>query len=46
MDYQMKWNPVEYNNIRTIRVPPDKVWLPDIVLFNKYFFYFYDTKKD
>ncbi|KAL3090094.1 hypothetical protein niasHS_006546 [Heterodera schachtii] len=34
IDYQMQWNPLEYGNIRTIRVPPDKVWLPDIVLFN------------
>lgn len=34
-DYQMRWNPIHYGNIKTIRVPPDKVWLPDIVLFNK-----------
>lgn len=34
----MKWDPVDYGNIRTIRVPPEKVWLPDIVLFNKYLF--------
>ncbi|CAK5089709.1 unnamed protein product [Meloidogyne enterolobii] len=32
IDYQMKWNPSDYENIRTIRVPPEKVWLPDIVL--------------
>uniref|UniRef100_A0A915NSG5 Neurotransmitter-gated ion-channel ligand-binding domain-containing protein n=1 Tax=Meloidogyne floridensis TaxID=298350 RepID=A0A915NSG5_9BILA len=25
-------NPSDYENIRTIRVPPEKVWLPDIVL--------------
>uniref|UniRef100_A0A9J2P975 Uncharacterized protein n=1 Tax=Ascaris lumbricoides TaxID=6252 RepID=A0A9J2P975_ASCLU len=34
IDYQMRWDPREYANIQTIRVPPDKVWLPDIVLFN------------
>lgn len=33
-DYQMRWNPTDYDGIQTIRVPPDKVWLPDIVLFN------------
>ncbi|TKR73867.1 hypothetical protein L596_021121 [Steinernema carpocapsae] len=33
-DFQMKWNPVNYGEIRNIRVAPDKVWLPDIVLFN------------
>ncbi|CAK5088125.1 unnamed protein product [Meloidogyne enterolobii] len=30
-DYQMKWSPVNYGGIKDIRVPPDKVWLPDIV---------------
>ena len=34
-DYQLRWNPEDYGKIRTIRVPPDKVWLPDVVLFNK-----------
>ncbi|EYC26497.1 hypothetical protein Y032_0010g1188 [Ancylostoma ceylanicum] len=33
-DYQMRWDPRMYGSIETIRVPPDKVWLPDIVLFN------------
>ena len=33
-DYQMEWDPRRYGGITTIRVPPDKVWLPDIVLFN------------
>ncbi|VDM38015.1 unnamed protein product [Toxocara canis] len=33
-DFQMKWNPVNYGEIQNIRVAPDKVWLPDIVLFN------------
>ncbi|TKR73865.1 hypothetical protein L596_021120 [Steinernema carpocapsae] len=33
-DFQMKWNPVDYGEIKNIRVAPDKVWLPDIVLFN------------
>ncbi|KJH42673.1 Cation transporter family protein [Dictyocaulus viviparus] len=33
-DFQMRWNPVNYGEIKQIRVSPDKVWLPDIVLFN------------
>ncbi|KAH7727560.1 nicotinic acetylcholine receptor non-alpha subunit 29.3 [Aphelenchoides avenae] len=33
-DFQMTWNPVNYGGITEIRVSPDKVWLPDIVLFN------------
>ncbi|CAJ0949166.1 unnamed protein product, partial [Mesorhabditis belari] len=34
LDYQLRWDPRDYDNIGTIRVPPQKVWLPDIVLFN------------
>lgn len=35
-DFQLKWDPRDYANITQIRVAPEKVWLPDIVLFNKY----------
>jgi len=34
-DFQLKWNPAEFGSISVIRVAPDKVWKPDIVLFNK-----------
>uniref|UniRef100_A0A914XZF9 Uncharacterized protein n=1 Tax=Panagrolaimus superbus TaxID=310955 RepID=A0A914XZF9_9BILA len=30
----MVWDPKLYGDIKEIRVAPDKVWLPDIVLFN------------
>ncbi|XP_014662724.1 PREDICTED: acetylcholine receptor subunit beta-like 1 [Priapulus caudatus] len=30
----MAWNSSEYGNIKVIRVPPEYVWLPDIVLLN------------
>ena len=33
-DYQFKWDPAQYGGIHVIRLPPDKVWRPDIVLFN------------
>ncbi|PIO52335.1 Cation transporter family protein [Teladorsagia circumcincta] len=33
-DFQMRWNPVNYGEIKEMRISPDKVWLPDIVLFN------------
>ncbi|KAI6204426.1 hypothetical protein M3Y94_00673000 [Aphelenchoides besseyi] len=33
-DFQMVWNPTHYGGLKEIRVSPDKVWLPDIVLFN------------
>uniref|UniRef100_A0A0N4ZYX0 Nicotinic acetylcholine receptor n=1 Tax=Parastrongyloides trichosuri TaxID=131310 RepID=A0A0N4ZYX0_PARTI len=33
-DYRFIWDPENYGGITSIRVAPDKVWLPDIVLFN------------
>uniref|UniRef100_A0A0N4Z6Q5 Neur_chan_LBD domain-containing protein n=1 Tax=Parastrongyloides trichosuri TaxID=131310 RepID=A0A0N4Z6Q5_PARTI len=33
-DYQMQWDPRKYGQIQTIRISPDRMWLPDIVLFN------------
>ncbi|ELT96523.1 hypothetical protein CAPTEDRAFT_143095, partial [Capitella teleta] len=33
-DYQLRWDPTEYGGITVIRILPDKVWKPDIVLFN------------
>ncbi|KAI6174969.1 Acetylocholine receptor beta subunit 29 [Aphelenchoides bicaudatus] len=33
-DFQLNWNPVKYGGLSEFRVSPDKVWLPDIVLFN------------
>ncbi|XP_035226033.1 acetylcholine receptor subunit beta-like 1 [Stegodyphus dumicola] len=34
MDYQLVWDPADYGGINVLRLPPDKVWKPDIVLFN------------
>ncbi|KAK6048820.1 hypothetical protein COOONC_13675 [Cooperia oncophora] len=34
-DFQLRWQPEDYGNITNLHVPPDRVWLPDIVLFNK-----------
>ncbi|KAL3090096.1 hypothetical protein niasHS_006548 [Heterodera schachtii] len=33
-DFQLKWNPVNYGGVKELRVSPEKVWMPDIVLFN------------
>jgi len=34
-DYQLQWNPAEFGSISVVRVAPERVWKPDIVLFNK-----------
>uniref|UniRef100_A0A3P8SV87 Cholinergic receptor nicotinic alpha 6 subunit n=1 Tax=Amphiprion percula TaxID=161767 RepID=A0A3P8SV87_AMPPE len=33
-DYKLRWTPVEYDGIEFIRVPSNKIWRPDIVLYN------------
>ncbi|KAI3379463.1 hypothetical protein SNEBB_001313 [Seison nebaliae] len=33
-DYRLTWKSQDYGNIRSIRLPPDRVWTPDIVLLN------------
>lgn len=33
-DYQLQWDEADYGGISVLRLPPDKVWKPDIVLFN------------
>ncbi|CAG0882854.1 unnamed protein product [Cyprideis torosa] len=33
-DYQLQWDDSDYGGIKVLRLPPDKVWKPDIVLFN------------
>uniref|UniRef100_T1IUC8 Nicotinic acetylcholine receptor beta 1 subunit n=1 Tax=Strigamia maritima TaxID=126957 RepID=T1IUC8_STRMM len=34
LDYQLQWDHNDYGGIQVLRLPPDKVWKPDIVLFN------------
>ncbi|XP_004387568.2 neuronal acetylcholine receptor subunit alpha-3 [Trichechus manatus latirostris] len=33
-DYKLKWNPSDYNGVEFMRVPAQKIWKPDIVLYN------------
>ncbi|XP_075411856.1 neuronal acetylcholine receptor subunit alpha-6 isoform X2 [Tenrec ecaudatus] len=33
-DYKLRWDPMDYDGIETLRVPADRIWRPDIVLYN------------
>ncbi|KAL2098839.1 hypothetical protein ACEWY4_005319 [Coilia grayii] len=33
-DYKLRWNPSDYDNVTSIRVPSQLIWVPDIVLYN------------
>ena len=34
-DYKLRWNPADFGNITSLRVPSEMIWIPDIVLYNK-----------
>ncbi|XP_053719332.1 neuronal acetylcholine receptor subunit alpha-2-like isoform X2 [Synchiropus splendidus] len=34
MDYKLQWNPSDFDNLTSIRVPSELIWVPDIVLYN------------
>lgn len=34
LDEYLVWNPSDYGNLTKLRIPCDKIWLPDIVLCN------------
>ncbi|XP_033001379.1 neuronal acetylcholine receptor subunit alpha-2 [Lacerta agilis] len=33
-DYKLQWNPVDFDNVTSIRAPSEMIWIPDIVLYN------------
>ncbi|CAG0894178.1 unnamed protein product [Darwinula stevensoni] len=36
IDYKLSWDPNEYGGVQMLYVPSEHIWLPDIVLYNKY----------
>ncbi|XP_034184540.1 nicotinic acetylcholine receptor alpha2 isoform X1 [Osmia lignaria lignaria] len=35
-DHKFQWDPAEYGGVTELYVPSEHIWLPDIVLYNKY----------
>ena len=33
-DILLKWNPEDFGGVSEVRIPVDKIWTPDIVLYN------------
>ncbi|XP_053430687.1 neuronal acetylcholine receptor subunit alpha-4 [Nycticebus coucang] len=33
-DYKLRWDPADYENVTSIRIPSEFIWRPDIVLYN------------
>lgn len=34
IDERLTWNPDDYNGLQVLRIPCQRIWLPDIVLYN------------
>ena len=34
-DVNLKWNKSEYGNVEDIRIPPHKLWKPDVLMYNR-----------
>ena len=35
-DYKLMWTPDDYGGVERLYVPSEEIWLPDIVLYNRY----------
>ena len=33
-DSYLSWNPIQYNGIKSINISPQKIWIPDVVLYD------------
>lgn len=34
-DYNLKWEPSQYGNITDLRIPPHRIWKPDLLMYNR-----------
>ena len=37
----LSWDPTKFGGIKTVHVSPELVWVPDIVLYNRFELYCY-----
>ena len=34
-DVNMRWNISEYGGVRDLRIPPHRLWKPDVLMYNR-----------
>jgi len=34
-DYNLKWNDTEFGGVKDLRITPNKIWRPDILMYNR-----------
>ncbi|XP_028040471.1 neuronal acetylcholine receptor subunit alpha-7-like isoform X3 [Bombyx mandarina] len=35
-DYNLRWNESEYGGVKDLRITPNKLWKPDVLMYNRY----------
>ena len=44
-DANLRWNPSDYGGIKDIRLPSDRIWIPDIIPYNAFDYNSVDPRK-
>ncbi|KAI5634818.1 neurotransmitter-gated ion-channel ligand binding domain-containing protein [Phthorimaea operculella] len=34
-DYNLRWNDSEYGGVKDVRITPNKLWKPDVLMYNR-----------
>lgn len=34
-DYNLRWNDSEYGGVKDLRITPNKLWKPDVLMYNR-----------
>lgn len=32
----LRWNATEYGGVKDLRIPPHRIWKPDVLMYNRY----------
>jgi hypothetical protein len=34
-DYNLRWNETEFGGVKDLRITPNRIWRPDILMYNR-----------
>lgn len=34
-DVNLRWNSTEFGNVTDLRIPPHRIWKPDVLMYNR-----------
>jgi hypothetical protein len=39
-DMNLRWNTSEYGGVKDLRIPPHRIWKPDVLMYNRFVYDF------